>query len=121
MSVLLAILGIYGVVAFAVSRRTREMGIRIALGARSKDIYHAVIWSSGRPIVIGLLIGLAVTAVTASAVAPLSRNVGFTVNALDPISYALTAILLVSVALAAMLIPARRASRIDPMMVLRDE
>jgi predicted permease len=121
MSVLLAILGIYGVVAFAVSRRTREMGIRIALGASSKDIYHAVMWSSGRPIVIGLLIGLVVTAVTTSAVAPLSRNVGFTVNALDPISYALTAILLVGVALFAMLVPARRASRIDPMMVLRDE
>jgi putative ABC transport system permease protein len=88
---------------------------------RSKNIYHAVLWSSGRPIVIGLLLGLALTTAAFSEVAPLSRNVGFTVNALDPISYTLTAILLVGVALSAMLVPARRASRIDPMMVLRDE
>jgi ABC-type lipoprotein release transport system permease subunit len=121
MSVVLATLGIYGVVATAVNRRTKEMGIRIALGAQNKDIYHAVLRSSGRPVVIGLLIGLAVTAATVSSVAPLSRNVGFTVNALDPISYALTAILLAGVALSAMLVPARRATRVDPMTVLRDE
>jgi len=121
MSVMLAILGIYGVVATAVNRRAKEMGIRIALGAQNKDIYHAVLRSSGRPVVIGVLIGLALTAATSSAVAPLSRNVGFTVNALDPGAYVITAILLVGVALSAMLVPARRATRVDPMMVLRDE
>jgi hypothetical protein len=70
------------------------MGIRIALGARSKDIFYAVLRSSGRPVIIELVIGLAVTAATFSAMAPLSRNVGSTVNALDPFSHALTAILL---------------------------
>jgi predicted permease len=121
MSVMLAILGIYGVVTFAVNRRTKEMGIRIALGAQNKDIYHAVLRSSGRPVVIGLLIGLAVTAATASSVAPLSRNVGFTVNAMDPGAYVITAMLLAGVSLSAMLVPARRATRVDPMTVLRDE
>jgi predicted permease len=121
MAVILAVIGIYGVVAFAVSRRTKEMGIRIALGAGSKDIYRAVLGASGRPIAIGLLIGLAISAATWSAVAPLLRDTEFTFNVLDPIIYAMTAILLFSAALAAMLGPARRATRVDPMMVLRDE
>jgi ABC-type antimicrobial peptide transport system permease subunit len=121
MAVLLAVIGIYGVVAFAVSRRTKEMGIRIALGASSKDIYRAVLGASGRPIAIGLLIGLAISVATWSAVAPLLRDAEFIVNVLDPIIYAMTAILLVGAALAAMLGPARRATRVDPMMALRDE
>jgi predicted permease len=121
MAVILAVIGIYGVVAFAVSRRTKEMGIRIALGASSKDIYRAVLWASGRPIAIGLSIGLAISVATWSAVAPLLRNEEFIVNVLDPIIYAMTAILLVGAALAAMLGPARRATRVDPMMALRDE
>lgn len=121
MAVGLAVVGIYGVVAFAVSQRTKEMGIRIALGAQSNDIYRAVLGSSGRPIVIGLLIGLAITVAAWLAVAPLLSEVEFAVNALDPINYALTAMLLAGVALAAMLIPARRATRVDPVMVLRDE
>jgi predicted permease len=120
-AVILAVIGIYGVVAFAVTQRTRELGIRLALGAQKKDIYHAVLGASGRPVAIGLLIGLVVTVTTFSALAPLSRNVGFTLNASDPIAYALTAILLAGVALLAMLIPARRATKIDPMNALRQE
>jgi ABC-type antimicrobial peptide transport system permease subunit len=121
LSVILAVIGIYGVVAFAVSQRTKEMGIRIAHGAQSKDIYRAVLGSSGRPIAIGLSIGLAISVATWSAVAPLLRDVEFSVNVLDPSVYVITAILLVSASLAAMLGPARRATRVDPMMVLRDE
>jgi predicted permease len=121
MALILAVIGIYGVVAFAVSRRTKEMSIRIALGAGSKDVYRAVLGASGRPIAIGLSIGLAMSVATWSAVAPLLRDVEFIVNVLDPIIYAMTAILLVGAALAAMLGPARRATRVDPMMVLRNE
>lgn len=121
LAVMLAVIGIYGVVAFAVSQRTKEMGIRIALGAQKQDIYRAVLGSNGRPIVIGLLIGLAVTVATFSAVAPLLRDVEFTVNVRDPISYALTAILLAGIALAAMLGPARRATQVDPLVALRVE
>jgi predicted permease len=121
MAVILAVIGIYGVVAFAVSRRTKEMGIRIALGASSKDIYRAVLGASGRPIAIGLLVGLAISIATWLAVAPLLREVSFAVNVLDPVIYGMTAILLAGVALSAMLGPARRATRVDPMMALRDE
>jgi predicted permease len=121
MAVILAVIGIYGVVAFAVSRRTKEMGIRIALGASSKDIYRAVLGASGRPIAIGLLVGLAISMATWLAVAPLLRDVEFAVNVLDPVIYVMTAILLAGVALSAMLGPARRATRVDPMMALRDE
>jgi predicted permease len=121
MAVILAVIGIYGVVAFAVSRRTKEMGIRIALGASSKDIYRAVLGTSGRSIAIGLLVGLAISLATWLAVAPLFRDVEFAVNVLDPVIYAMTAILLAGVALSAMLGPARRATHVDPMMVLRDE
>lgn len=122
LAVMLAVIGIYGVVAFAVNQRTKEMGIRIALGAQRQDIYRAVLGSSGRPIAIGLLIGLGLTVATFSAVAPLLRDVVvFSVNVRDPISYVLTAILLAGIALAAMLGPARRATRVDPMVTLRDE
>jgi hypothetical protein len=121
MAVGLALIGIYGVVAFAVSQRTKEMGIRIALGAQSMDIYRAVLGASGRPIAVGLLVGLAISIGAWSAMAPLLRDVEFAVNVLDPGVYARTAILLAGVSLAAMLIPARRATRVDPVMVLRDE
>jgi ABC-type antimicrobial peptide transport system permease subunit len=121
MAVILAVIGIHGVVAFAVSRRTKEMGIRIALGAQNNDIYRAVLEASGRPIVIGLLVGLAISVATWLAVAPLLRDVEVAVNVLDPAVYAMTAILLAGVAMSAMLGPAWRATRVDPMMVLRDE
>jgi predicted permease len=121
MAILLAVMGIYGVVAFAVSRRTKELGIRIAFGAQKKDIYRAVLGSSGRPVVIGLLIGLALTVVAFSAVAPLTRTAVFTLNAQNPISYALTAMLLAGAAISAMLIPARRATKVDPLVALRYE
>ena len=120
-AVILAVIGIYGVVSFAVTQRTKELGIRIALGASPTDIYRAVFWSSGRPVAVGLLIGLALTVAVSSAVAPLLRNIEFVVNVHDPAIYAVIAILLAGVALAAMLGPARRATRVDPMMVLRDE
>jgi putative ABC transport system permease protein len=121
MAVILAVIGIYGVVAFAVSQRTKEVGIRIALGAQKKDIYRAVLGASGRPVAIGLLIGLVLTVSLFSTLAPLLGGAQFSVNVRDPISYAMTAILLGGVALAAMLVPARRATRVDPMIALREE
>lgn len=121
MAVLLAVVGIYGVVAFAVGQRKKEIGIRLALGAQKRDIYQAVLGSSGRPIVVGVLAGLALTVAAFSALAPQLRAVEFIINARDPVAYLTTAILLAAVALAAMLLPARRATRVDPMLVLRDE
>jgi ABC-type antimicrobial peptide transport system permease subunit len=121
MAVALAVLGIYGVVSFAVSQRTKEVGIRLALGAQKKDIYQAILGTSGRPVGIGLLIGLATTVAAWSAITPLMRSQEFTFNAEEPIGYAVTAVLLAGVSLTAMLIPARRATKVDPMVVLRYE
>ncbi len=117
----LALIGIYGVVAFAVSRRAKEMGIRLALGAHSLDIYCAILRSSGRPVVVGLLIGLALTVAAFSALAPLVQNEEIMVNIWDPFIFAVSAVSLAAAALAAMLGPARRATKIDPMAALRQE
>jgi predicted permease len=120
-AVILAVIGIYGVVAFAVTQRTKEMGIRIALGAKKKDIYRVILMTSGRPVAVGLLIGLAFTVATFSAMGPLLRSTSITVNIQDSLAYAISAILLVAAALAALLVPARRATRVDPMAALREE
>ncbi len=120
MSVVLAVIGIYGVVAFSVRQRSKEIGVRIALGAGKKDIYRAVLASSGRPVIIGLLLGLCITAPTVLTVAP-SLSELKNMNVGDPITYLVTAALLGGVALAAMVIPARRATHVDPIDVLRFE
>ena len=85
------------------------------------DIYRAVLGASGRPVAAGLLVGLAISISVWAAMSPLLRDVEFAVNVLDPGVYARTAVLLAGVALSAMLIPARRATRMDPVTVLRDE
>jgi len=121
MAVSLALIGIYGVVAFAVSQRTKEMGIRLALGAQKRDIYQAILGTSGQPVGIGLLLGLAITVATWSVMAPLLRDQEFSFNAAEPFAYVVTAVLLTCVAVTAMLIPARRATMVDPMVALREE
>ena len=116
----LAAIGIYGVVAFAVTQRTRELGVRLALGAEKQDIYGTIIRGNVWPIALGLLIGLVFTIATISGAAQVFRNSPFTLAVQDPVIYAATAILLAAVALAAMLVPARRATRLDPTEALRD-
>jgi len=117
----LAVLGIYGVVAFAVAQRTTEMGIRLSLGANKRDIYRAIIRGNVRPVALGLLVGLALTVVTISAAAQVLRNQPFSLDVQNPLIYGVTAMLLAGVALAAMLVPARRATRVDPIQALRCE
>jgi len=119
----LSVIGIYGVVTFAVSRRTKELGIRIALGAQKRDIFRSVLGNGARPIVVGLLAGL----LLALAVSPVLARVfqvarsSFPVNVRDPLAYAGVAVLLAVAALAGMLSPARRATKVDPLVALRDE
>jgi predicted permease len=117
----LALIGIYGVVAFAVNRRAKEIGIRLALGAHSLDIYCALLRSSGRPVVVGMLIGLALTVAAFSALAPLVQNEEIMVNIWDPFTFTVSAVSLAAAALAAILGPARRATKIDPLAALRQE
>jgi predicted permease len=114
---LLAAVGIYGVISYSVTQRTHEIGVRMALGASTRDILRLVVWQGMRMVVIGLglglLVSLAVTRVMASLL--------FNVRATDPATFILVSLLLVAVALAATLIPARRAARVDPMTALRCE
>jgi putative ABC transport system permease protein len=113
----LAALGIYGVLAYFVSQRSRELGIRLALGARPNAVFAMVIRQGMRPVAIGAIVGLG----AALAVTTLMRTLLFGVTPLDPLTYAAAAAALAAVALTACALPAFRATRVDPLVALRDE
>lgn len=113
----LAAVGLYGVVAYLVTRRTREIGLRMALGADRRRVFRLVLSGAGRLAAAGAAIGLLLAAAGARFAASLLYGVG----ALDPLVYALTAALLGAVALLAAALPARRAMRVSPMEALRSE
>ncbi|HYM79222.1 MAG TPA: ABC transporter permease [Candidatus Dormibacteraeota bacterium] len=116
-ALLLATAGIFGVMAYSVSRRTREIGVRVALGARSRDVLIMILGQGLRTIAIGLVIGLAGSLALTRTVASLL----FGVTATDPLTFAAVVLLLVAAALLACYIPARRATKVDPMVALRYE
>jgi len=113
----LAAVGIYGVMAYSASQRTREIGVRMALGARPADVLALVLGQSGRLVLAGVVLGLA----AALALTRLMGSLVFDVKPSDPITYALTPAVLLSVAFLASYLPARRAARVDPMEALRYE
>jgi putative ABC transport system permease protein len=113
--VALGTVGVFGVVAFAVSQRTHEIGLRIALGAGSASISRMVVWSGARYAVVGLVAGL----LAALGLSRVMRGLVFGVGATDPLTYLTLAVLLLVVVVLASLIPARRATRVHPMTVLR--
>jgi putative ABC transport system permease protein len=112
---LLAAIGIYGVIAYAVSQRTREFGIRMAMGARAVDVLLMVLGYATRVIGIGLALGLAL-ALSASRTL---RSQLFEVTSTDPTTYVAVSLLLVIIAAIACLVPARRATRVNPTVALR--
>jgi len=114
---LLACIGIYGLISYAVARRIPEMGIRMALGARRAS----VVWLVLREALILVLIGLAAGIPLVSAAARLVTSLLFGVSPTDPATLAATAVLMLSIAIVAAYLPARRASRVDPMAALRYE
>ncbi|HUN83117.1 MAG TPA: ABC transporter permease [Terracidiphilus sp.] len=116
-AVLLALLGIYSVIAFSAALRTQEMAIRLALGSQRSTIMKIVVASGAKLCLAGCLIGT-LAAVFAMR---LLRSLLFQVNALDPLVLVLASILILLLAIAASLIPARRAAAVDPMKALRDE
>jgi putative ABC transport system permease protein len=117
LALLLASMGLYSVLTYAVGRRTREIGVRMALGAQIPDMLKLIIRQGMKLVLIGIAIGLAGAFTVTRAVSSLLFGVG----ANDPVTFAGVAILLVAVALLACWIPARRATKVDPMIALRCE
>jgi predicted permease len=117
LALLLAAVGIYSVLAFAVRRRVREIGIRVALGAEVKDILRLIVTEGMKPALIGLLLGVA----GALALGKILASFIYGIAAYDPLTFAAVAMLLAAVALLASIIPAYRAARIEPTRALREE
>lgn len=113
----LATVGVYGVVAFAASRRTHEIGIRMALGAVATDVRRLVVWHGLGPVLLGVLLGLGGTAALSGTL----RSLLFNVRPVDPLTLFVVPAVIVGAALLASSIPALRAARLDPARVLRDE
>jgi predicted permease len=117
LALLLAVIGLYGVISYSVTQRTPELGIRMALGAQRSEVLALVVGHGMKLAAIGAAIGLAASV----ALGRLLSNQLFRVSSFDPITFALTAVVLIGAALLACYIPARRATRVDPMNALRYE
>jgi len=113
----IAAIGVYGVIAYSVAQRTQEIGVRVALGARHRDVLALVLWQGMRTTIIGLGIGLG----AAFALTRLMANLLFGVSPTDPVTFTAIALLLWLVAFAACLLPARRAMRVDPVTALKQD
>ena len=117
LAVCLASIGTYGVVAYAVAQRTREIGLRVALGARPAQVVFAMLWQGFKPAVVGIVLGLIGSVAAGRFIAGLLFNVSTT----DPMTFAAVTLVLVGLVCAASIIPARRAVRVSPAIALRTE
>ena len=115
-AIVLCVIGLYGLTASVVGQRTREMGVRVAMGAAPRDLLRLLMWDSLRPVVLGLAVG-AVTALLAGRVVVASMFFG--VSPQDPLAFAGAVVILLAAATVAVIVPTRRAAAVDAAIVLR--
>ena len=123
LALLLTLSGLFSVLSYLVEQRTREIGVRMALGATRRSIGALVLSQSARPVGIGLLLGGSLTAALGAALlaTPAAELIGSTVRLFDPVAYAASLLCIVTACACAALIPALRAGRIDPVAALRQD
>jgi ABC-type antimicrobial peptide transport system permease subunit len=117
LALLLACVGLYGVMSYGVARRTNEIGIRMALGARGRSVLWLVLREALTLVVIGLMVGVGASLLVTKT----AKTLLYELKPNDPLTIALATLLLALVAVLAGYLPARRASRVDPMVALREE
>jgi ABC-type antimicrobial peptide transport system permease subunit len=120
-AVLLAVTGVYGVLSFAVGQRTREFGIRMVLGADRVTVFRSIVLRGGRQILVGLACGVALAEPAVWAFAHLIKNSPYPFRSFDGAVFSIAAVLLVTISLAGMYLPALRATQVDPIKALRTE
>jgi ABC-type antimicrobial peptide transport system permease subunit len=121
LALLLGLVGLYGVLSYAVAERTREIGLRMALGAAARRVRRMVVGQGARVLAIGIVLGAAFAFVATRVLGSLLDTLLFGIAAFDAGTYLAVSALMVLVGLAATYVPARRASNVDPMVALRTE
>ena len=115
-AIILCVIGLYGLTASVVGQRTRELGVRVALGAEPRDLLRLLMWDSLRPVVIGLVLGSAAALMASRAIV---STMFFGMSPQDPLAFAAATVILLVAAALAVLMPTRRAARVDPVFALR--